>query len=626
LTNTITSIALGKISTGEILASVNIGADQTGMPLSDWSQFNPVAMAKDACTAATGATLNGSPLEFTFQRNSSIAIRPDGSIILGTSCEYSNRNVIPTPTSINEYQTSILYALKSSSSALVLDTSFGTNGAVVTFNDITKCGFDRGVETINTALTSNDSPALFAPISVVESPRITTLPSWFANTYPNVTSFSGCDGGFSPLTSSSKLITMQANGTIKNTLSFPNNMYLIFFRWVIDPQGRWNTTTSASMSGPSSSQATYFVRLTPDGAFDTTVGASGLKEMTNLPTTVTVGGTSVRMNYNISGFATTATGILFTGFASAMNPSSFSCTNPPNTTNSLYPFYIALDTGLLTTYGTGGLGDAVTLESPGSDMCTSNLSRTSFINAKGQHMYFAETRAINAQSAGLMMVTWNAATGVTSGGEGGGAVGTMSRTDDKVYSRRLPTRTQVETSLNVLTKKASRTQILRTRTPKVCVSLTQSVVLAKTGTCRVDIVDRASKRVVRSLSTRVSSTESAVGTTVTPNDPIRFAQVSRRLSRTARTQIAELAETASEARRVIIVGHSAGLTENRISNNRIALQRAAAVKAALRAEFKKAGVKVPISIVSVGPDAPLTTRKSNSAQARNRRVEVFIIQ
>jgi outer membrane protein OmpA-like peptidoglycan-associated protein len=245
-------------------------------------------------------------------------------------------------------------------------------------------------------------------------------------------------------------------------------------------------------------------------------------------------------------------------------------------------------------------------------------------------MYFAETRAINAQSAGLMMATWNAATGVTGGGEGGGegagVAGVQGRTDTKVYSRKLPTRTQVETSLNVLTKKASKTQMLRTRTPKVCVNLTRSVVLVKTGRCRIDIVNRASRRTVRSLSTWVSSKESSVGTTVTPNDPIRFAQVSRRLSRTARTQITELAETAGAARRVIIVGHSAGLTENRISNNRIALQRAARVKAALRAEFKKAGVKVPISIVSVGPNAPLTTKKSNSAQARNRRVEVFILQ
>ena len=622
VSNTINSVALGKISTGEILASVNTGSDQTGLPLSDWSQYSPVDMGKDACSAATGATLNGSPLEYTFQR--SLAIRPDGSLILGISCDYSNRNVFPTPTSINEYETSLLYALKPSSGALVLDTSFGSNGVVVTFNDITKCGFDFGVGTVNTSLTSNDSPALFAPINVLESPRTTTLPSWFSG-YQGVTSYSGCQNGFSPSTSTSKLITMQANGTIKNTLSFPNNMSLMLSRWVIDPQGRWNTTSSTSTSGASSSQATYFIRLTSDGAFDTTVGANGMKEMTNLPTTVTVGGTSVRMNYNISGFATTATGILFTGFASAMNPSSFSCTNPPNTTNSLYPFYITLDTGLLTTYGTGGLGDAITLESPGSDTCTSNLSRTSFINAKGQHMYFAETRAINAQSAGLMMATWNAATGVTGGGEGGGAVGAMSRTDNKVYSRKLPTTTQEGTALKVLTKKASRTQMLRSTTPKICVTLTESVVLVDEGRCRVQIVNKSDRRVVRSLSTRVKSDDVQAGTTVEVEDAIPFAQVSTRLSKSAREQVVELAESAATAKRIILVGHTALLTEATVSNNFISLQRAAAVKAALQAEFKKAGVNVPISITALGSRAPLTTRSSEAAQSRNRRVDIYVM-
>ena len=624
ITNTITSVALGKISTGEILASVNIGSEQTGMPLSDWSQFNPVAMAKTVCTAVTGATLSGSPLEFTFQRSSSIAIRPDGSIILGTSCEYSNRNVIPTPTSINEYQTSLLYAVKPSSGALVLDTSFGTNGAVVTFNNITKCGFDRGLWTINTALTSNDSPALFSPISVVESPRNTTIPSWISNNYPNVTSYSGCDGGFSPLTSSAKLITMQANGTIKNTLSFPNNMYLVFFRWVIDPQGRWNTTTTTMSSGPSPSQATYFVRLTSNGAFDTTVGASGMKEMTNLPATVTVGGTSVRMGYSISGFATTATGILFTGFASAMNPIP-NCMNPSDTTTSLYPFYIALETGLLKTYGTGGLGDAVTLETPSSDMCTSNLARTSFINSKGQHMYFAETRALNAQAAGLMMATWNAATGVTGGGEGGGALGTMGRTDNKVYARKLPTTTQEGTVLKVLTNKTSRTQMLRSITPKICVALSKSVVLVDEGRCRIQVVNKTNRRVVRSLSTRVRSGDVAVGTTVEVEDAIMFARVSRRLSKSARAQVAELAKSATTAKRIILVGHTATLTNATASNNFISLHRAAAVKDALRAEFKKAGVNVPISIASLGSRAPLTTSTSERAQARNRRVDVYVM-
>jgi outer membrane protein OmpA-like peptidoglycan-associated protein len=428
-----------------------------------------------------------------------------------------------------------------------------------------------------------------------------------------------------------KIISIQANGTIKNTVDLPTGFDYFISRWVIDPQGRWNASVRPmSMGGQQSPTppAVEFIRLLPDGTFDTSFGTNGIKAMPSLPSAVTVNGTSVNMNYSISGFAATATGILFTGFALAFsgNPS---CGSPPyaNSSMTYYPYYVSSDTGLLTSYGNNGLGEPVSIEILGADRCSpGGAVRTSYINSSGAHALFAQTRAIGAQAAGLTSATWLKADGVTSGGEGVGVAGVQGRTDNKVYSRKLPTRTQVETSLNVLTKKASRTQMLRTRTPKVCVALTQSVVLVKTGRCRIDIVNRASRRTVRSLSTWVSSKESAVGTTVTPNDPIRFAQVSRRLSRTARTQIAELAETASEARRVIIVGHSAGLTENRISNNRIALQRAAAVKAALRAEFKKAGVKVPISIVSVGPNAPLTTKKSNSAQARNRRVEVFILQ
>jgi outer membrane protein OmpA-like peptidoglycan-associated protein len=97
------------------------------------------------------------------------------------------------------------------------------------------------------------------------------------------------------------------------------------------------------------------------------------------------------------------------------------------------------------------------------------------------------------------------------------------------------------------------------------------------------------------------------------------------LSASARAQVAELATTAAEAKRVILIGHTALLTENNVSNNRIALQRAARVKAALRAEFKKAGVKVPISIVSVGSQAPISTKKSESRQTVNRRVEVYLI-
>ena len=353
-----------------------------------------------------------------------------------------------------------------------------------------------------------------------------------------------------------------------------------------------------------------------------------MKEMTNLPSTVTVNGTSVRMSYSVSGFATTATGILFTGFATATSPST-TCTNgvaSADSTTFVYPFYLTMESGLLSSYGTNGLGDAVPIENLRTDSCsTVTIARTSFINAKGQHMYFAETRALGAQPAGLMMATWNAATGVTGGGDGGGAVGTMSRTDNKVYSRKLPTTTQEGTALKVLTKKTSRTQMLRSTTPKICVTLTESVVLVDEGRCNVQIVNKEDRRVVRSLSTRVRSTDVEVGTTVEVEDAISFARVSTRLSKAAQEQVAELAESAATAKRIILVGHTALLTEATVSNNFISLQRAAAVKAALQAEFKKAGVNVPISITALGSRAPLTTRSSEAAQSRNRRVDVYVM-
>jgi outer membrane protein OmpA-like peptidoglycan-associated protein len=167
--------------------------------------------------------------------------------------------------------------------------------------------------------------------------------------------------------------------------------------------------------------------------------------------------------------------------------------------------------------------------------------------------------------------------------------------------------------------------MLRSITPKICVALSKSVILVDEGRCRIQVVNKTNRRVVRSLSTRVRSGDVAVGTTVEVEDAIMFARVSRQLSKSARAQVAELAKSATTAKRIILVGHTATLTNATASNNFISLHRAAAVKDALRAEFKKAGVNVPISIASLGSRAPLTTSTSERAQARNRRVDVYVM-
>ena len=626
----ISTVAIGKISTGEILGKmITIEYLVQSNSASDWSYLGTTDLATSSCQTGVGNTLGGVALTDTYLNSWSLMIRPDGSVIMSADCNYTNRvDGQPLPSSLSEYDVPLYLALKPSGGSLVIDTSFGTNGFKQMFDATAMCGYNYPSWTVNSAITSNDSTALYAPILISTFPRTTTVPN--NPSYNGVTSYNGCYLS-GPSQSSTKIVSIQANGTTKNSVDFPAGYDYFISRWVIDPQGRWNASTRPMPMGGMQTPGSIpveFIRLLPDGTFDSSFGTNGIKQMTSLPTSVSINGTSVNMNYSISGFATTATDTLFTGFASTST--SFTCGSAPypDATITYYPYYVSSETGLLTSYGDSGLGAPVALETAGADRCMSGgATRLSYFNSNGDPVLFAQLRAIGAQTAGLTSITWPKADGVIGGGDGVGAVGAAAgRTDTKVYSRKLPTRTEVNTSLNVLTKKMSRTQMLRTRTPKVCVNLTQSVVLVKTGTCRLEVVDKASKQVVRRLSTRVRSTTSEVGTTVTPaENSIRFSQVSRRLSKSAKSQIAELAESAAEAQRIILVGHSAGLTENTVSNNRIALQRAAAVKAQLQKAFKAAGVKVPISIVSVGPNAPVTTKRTESAQARNRRVEVYVM-
>lgn len=626
---TVTTLVTGKLSTGEILTNTRFLNSYSGIVLSDWAPLNALDIGRDVCTSATGAAVGGISLERGSLNTWSMAIRPDGSLMTQLMCDYSNF-VWGQTTSVTEYTTNVLLALKASGSSLVIDTSFGTNGATVLFNDQSKCLTGFNGSTTNNGLKMNNATDVYIVYGLDPKPRTTTVPSFMSS--QGVTSYNGCNDSWNLVSEPSQMVAINVQGTVINTEQFPSGHVYRPFRWVIDPQGRWNTILrgSTSPSGPNATFTnTMFLRLDRTGKFDTTMGPSGMKDIQSLlATSVTVNGAQIRLNYSINGFVTTATGIMFTGFASVSDPESWSCSNNgygTAMTRTFFPYYVTPDQGLVTTFGTNGIGEGVPIIYPIGSPCDSTLSQ--FISPRGQHTLLAVTSQSGSQPAGIMLARFGAAQGVTGGGDGSGEVASAAttRTDTKVYSRKLPTTSEVNTSLNVLTKKMSRTQMLRTRTPKVCVNLTTSVVLVNSGTCRLEVVNKSSNSVVRTLSTRVRTAESTVGTTVAPQDAIRFAQVSRRLSRTARTQITELAEAASEARRVIIVGHSAGLTENRVSNNRIALQRAAAVKSALQAEFKKAGVKVPISITSVGPDAPATTKKTNSAQARNRRVEIFIV-
>jgi outer membrane protein OmpA-like peptidoglycan-associated protein len=230
---------------------------------------------------------------------------------------------------------------------------------------------------------------------------------------------------------------------------------------------------------------------------------------------------------------------------------------------------------------------------------------------------------------------WDAAQGVTSGSDGDVGVAQAAatvapaapvvpvatkRVDKKVYSTKLPTAAQPDSALTLLTAKQAKTLDIRSTTPKICVALTTSVLLVNPGRCVVQIIDEDTKKVLRSMATTVKKKDVEVGTTLTTDEPIMFKQAKTKLSKQALAQVAELAEAAKDASRVVVIGHSAAIGEVSQYSYAISRNRANAVKAAL----VKAGVKATIEVVALSYSQPEATKKTEAAQAKNRRAEVFI--
>lgn len=612
-TTDIGSIAIGNLTTGAAPATRNFFRSVSGSydPTQDFAAYNATNLMGASCTNTFGTTYQGHNFQSSSAEGFNTMIRPDGSVIIGLSCWYSTNN----GSNWTEYRNSGLLAMKASGSSIALDSSWGSNGVLKTFDDPSVCGYSWPMGSTDTSITSNSSPKIFTLLWKQTYPRQTTWPG--GNNQNNGT-YNGCSSMSSYNFSTSELVSLKADGSTLATANFSNQMGP--GRWIIDSNGRWNTI---SMSGMGQTPSYSLLRLNTKGELDATNGPNGLKTLTGLPSTVTVNGTSINMRYSILGIATTANGFLFSGFASTTTmPNSFICNaTPTNYESTAYPYYMTVENGLVTSYGTNGLGEGDTTQY--QTECNSGGTAISFMNAKGQHASIILTKAIGSQTAGIKYTVWEAAAGVTSGGDGAGVIGGGSaagRVDKKVYSTSLPKATQADSALTVLTAKQAQDLDIRTSTPKICIALTTSVVMVNPGRCVVRIIDEDTKRVIRTMTTVVKKTEVEDGTTLTTDEPIYFRQASIRLSKNALAQVAELATAAKDAARVVVIGHSAAIGEVSQYSYAISRNRANAVKAALI----KAGVKTPIEIVAMSYSQPEKTAKTEKAQALNRRAEVYI--
>jgi outer membrane protein OmpA-like peptidoglycan-associated protein len=602
------SFAVGSLSTGAVSSRsmfLSMISSSSSTTAANYAAYSTNEIAKDQCTAATGATKNSIPLAYAYSGSMTIQFRPDASVFIGISCEYSNYVPGPNFSQSETYRSSILVGLKTSGSSLVVDTSFGTNGWVVTFDPTTNCEMmSMGVNTVDASVSSVTSTTPYFVVINSEYPRPST---------------GGCSFGGMNTVYTNKITPYTASGKALTTQTINTGDQGYVSRWVIDPTGRWNGLfRSMGMS-----QSTSAIRLSK-GVLDTTLGENGLKSLT-LPSTITVGGTSVRMSYSIGGVVSAGNDVYFTGVAqSSSGTSSNICSSTAMITQTYYPYYLSFDTGLLTTYGTSGLGTAGSLSVIENAPCNQLTALTTYVDPTGRIGFVSSVAALGSQTAGYIGFKWDAAQGVTSGSDGDVGTATSSggggRVDKKVYSNKLPTVVQPDSALTVLTAKQAKTLDIRTTTPKICVALTTSVLLVNPGRCVVQIIDEDTKKVLRSMATTVKKKDVEVGTTLTTNEPIMFKQAKTKLSKQALAQVAELAEAAKNARRVVVIGHSAAIGEVSKYSYAISRDRANAVKAAL----VKAGVKATIEVVAYSYNQPDATKKNEAAQAKNRRAEVFI--
>ena len=175
-------------------------------------------------------------------------------------------------------------------------------------------------------------------------------------------------------------------------------------------------------------------------------------------------------------------------------------------------------------------------------------------------------------------------------------------------------------AFRILSAADAKRQSIVTATPDVCIAGGLYVVTVDIGACIVHVkwasgaVARDWKTSVRSVS--LSSSIYDLGVSVEVLDPIFF----RHMSSVPMGYLAPVATAAMSAKTVLVVGHSSLFASEVLSKPSISLRRANAVKQVLTEKR----VRAEIIAVSVSYGSPVSLKLSESAQASNRRVMVYL--
>jgi outer membrane protein OmpA-like peptidoglycan-associated protein len=202
------------------------------------------------------------------------------------------------------------------------------------------------------------------------------------------------------------------------------------------------------------------------------------------------------------------------------------------------------------------------------------------------------------------------------------AVPGITVTDPIVY-RAAPKRVAENSAVLVLTRLQTRTFDVETRTPAVCLPNDNDLVFISEGSCIADVVNQRTRVVLRTLRTKVVSDnieKLLVGNEIVTLAPIYFSRMSAHIGARGRRTLKAIRIQAKTAGSILVIGHSGIIYGNSSANQKVAADRATAVMNVL----KSFGAKAPFASSSVGAIDPASTRTSEKAQGKNRRVVIAL--
>jgi outer membrane protein OmpA-like peptidoglycan-associated protein len=197
-------------------------------------------------------------------------------------------------------------------------------------------------------------------------------------------------------------------------------------------------------------------------------------------------------------------------------------------------------------------------------------------------------------------------------------------TDTKVYTKSVPKKVAAGSAIAVMTPAQAKTRDVKSLTPSVCLPANDDLVFIKTGSCVAQVVSERTGAVLRTLRTKVVEDEVSelnVGNAIVTFAPIYFGGASASVDAKAKKRLGSIKDRISAAGTVLLVGHSGILMGNTPENQEMGRARAIAT----RNELRDMGAKGPFFVTSAGALAPASTKMTQVAQAKNRRVVIVLI-